>query len=233
MISKNEIVEMEKLISKIKNIFSRRDEMQENNIKPKYYSDDGSKIICQYCLKEMKMITITHLSKHDMTFDDYKIKYPDAPTRIKQSSVKKDNSSTVIDMRDLSRSKNIIQETKKLKSKVDDYSGLKIDRPSDDNLELKSIDSVYKTLRKIFPNIQKNYIFKKLNRDGNILYTVMTDFGDVKKRIMIDFGGMNWNVKTPLLTKSRKKELLSESKWKYINIDAKTITANDIKNILK
>jgi hypothetical protein len=42
-------------------------------------NDEAGFVVCQECGKKFKMITVNHLLKeHNMTFEEYKEKYPDA-----------------------------------------------------------------------------------------------------------------------------------------------------------
>jgi len=206
-----------------------------DEIQPKYYNDDKTKLICQYCLAEMKMITPSHLKFHDMSMTDYKEKFPDAPLRIKSKKLPK-TSKENIDITNktfvkLGESTNPINVIFKKETETTEKSYPINDFSDDDKILTK--DRIFNAVKKVYPLIKRNHIFKKTNIDGNILYTVMTDFGDPSKRVMIDFSGMAWHIKTPLLTKYRKKDLLSESKWKYVLIEEDSLTTNEIINILK
>jgi len=205
---------------------------------PKYFNDDKTKVICQYCLAEMKMITNSHVKFHDMTMKEYKEKFPDAPLSIRKFRNKIENKSIEPSDRDISISDKTI--VKLIKSEFPVNIILKnkeVVAPEiikeDNDQQILTKDKVFKAVQSVYPNIKRNHIFKKTNVVGNIMYTVMTDFGDPTHRVMIDFSGMAWHMKTPLLTKYRKKDLLSESKWKYVHIEDDILTANKIIEILK
>jgi len=217
-----------------------------DTLPPKFYNDDKTKLICQYCLSEMKMITPSHLKSHDMTLDEYRDRFPDAPLSMKKQKKKIITSKKEEQGKEIRYNIDISDKTKLRLKKMDtpidvivkveeNKPDIPIEKQLDlgDDQKILTKDRVFKAVQKVYPNIKRNHIFKKTNIGGNILYTVMTDFGDPSKRVMIDFSGMAWHVKTPLLTKYRKKDLLSESKWKYIHIEEDSLTTNEIIEILK
>jgi len=197
------------------------DSISTEDSTPKYFNDDKSKLICQYCLAEMKVITPSHLKHHDMTMADYKERFPMAPLKMKSNKKKE---TVEVEKKKTSIKITIPPNTTNVPT---------INKKIDGDKILLTREDVIDAVRQVYPTVEANYVFKKLNLGGHILYTVMTDFGDTAKRVMIDFSGMQWHVSTPLLTKFRKQELLSESKWKYIHISEETITMNDIIKILK
>jgi len=206
-------------------------EMMET-LSPKYYSDDNSKLICQYCLAEMKMITPSHLKSHDMTMTDYKERFPDAPLSMKIKKLKKSTKRPNVTISNLTSCELKKEQTESIDVIIKTPNNPPVITDNDDQ-KILTKDRIFAAVKKVYPNIIRNYIFKKTNVSGNILYTVMTDFGDPSRRVMIDFSGMAWHIKTPLLTKYRKKDLLSESKWKYIHIESDSLTTNEIIKILQ
>ncbi|OKY78892.1 MAG: Ribosomal protein S3 [Candidatus Methanohalarchaeum thermophilum] len=52
-------------------------EAEEEKEKP----EDDEHVVCRECGEEFKAITASHLGTHDMTMEEYKEKYPDAPTQ--------------------------------------------------------------------------------------------------------------------------------------------------------
>jgi len=179
----------------------------ENN--SEYYDENGY-VICQYCLKPLKLISKHHLKFHDLTLDEYKEMYPDAP--IRWNGAKKSKMDNV--------SNNENHEINIAPISIDENAPL-------------TKDVAYLILKNMYPNIQKNYIYKKLDRNGNILFTFHVDFGDPSKRILIDFESMQWHAYSPLFTKYRKKELASQAKWKYLNIDNEFHNIEEFQNFLK
>ena len=43
-------------------------------------SDSGERVKCKICKCEMKQITVKHLNEHNISFEEYKTQYPNAPT---------------------------------------------------------------------------------------------------------------------------------------------------------
>jgi len=230
---------MKKLISKFKNLFTGEKMTEDNSheIESKYFNDDKSKLICQYCLSEMKTITASHLKMHDMTMVEYRERFPYAPLKVKRNKIIKSNiifDKTKAGFKKIDLPiKNSIPDNIIQPKKIQPQEEIKPPKETFGKDQIiRTKDAVFKLLQEVYPHAKRNHIFKKTNIDGNILYTVMTDFADVTKRIMIDFSGMAWHIKTPLLTKYRKKDLLNESKWKYLNIENEDMTADEIRDIL-
>jgi hypothetical protein len=187
---------------------------QENNQnEQQYYTEDGL-VICQYCLKPFKMITKAHLDFHNMSMADYKNRFPNAPLRWKGFTYTKPSENI--------NKLNPVVSAQPINNTVS----------WDTNTPLTK-ETAYLILKQKYPNIQKNYIFKKLNRDGQILFTFLVDFGDPSLRLLIDFEEMNWHARTPLFTKWRKKDLAGQSKWKYINFEDEFINMQEFIDKLK
>ena len=243
-----------------------------NGVEPKYYTDDGTKLICQYCLSEYKTITPSHLKFHDMTMEDYKNRFPDAPLKMPNKKKTKSNhistrenlkatDGTLLSLKNMTESliinknieKVIKDETVVLEETKEQIASVKKEETKEQSVPVKKEetkkrvipikkkeksslilvkDKIFKIVKEFFPNIKKNYVFKKTNVKGNILYTVLTDFGDPSEKIMFDFSGMAWNIKTPLMTKYHKKELLEESRWQYVDIKNIGITELELREIL-
>jgi len=181
---------------------------QEDLIKGEATVDDYTEkglVVCKYCLKPFKHITPTHLRTHNMTVDDYKEKFPGAPMACRPEALIKPNKDEIT-----------IPE-----SNVE----WNMDSPLTKN-------NAYLLLKEKYPNIQKNYIFKKFNKEGHILFTFHVDFADPYRRILFDFEEMSWHAFTPLFTKYRKKDLAGQSKWKYINFEQEFQTMEEFKKYL-
>jgi hypothetical protein len=68
----------DKNIEDDKDIF-KIDNIEDKNIEDDNYVTKEGKVICQVCKKEYNVITPAHLKKsHNMTMDEYKLKYPNA-----------------------------------------------------------------------------------------------------------------------------------------------------------
>jgi len=187
----------------------------------KYYAENGF-VICQYCLKHFRQISTRHLKMHNMTKEDYAEKFPDAPVKKRKVELK------IIEEKKLSTN-TIIQN---LINKKYVNENLEKNIPSYKINDILTKENILFILKKYFPNIQKNYIFKKLNSDGRIIYTMLADFGDPTRRTIFDFTHFSWHNKTPMYTVYRKKELLNLSKWKYINFAENILTIKNLKKEL-
>jgi len=173
----------------------------------KYFNEDGL-VLCQYCLKPFKVITKNHLTFHNLTLDDYKQRYPDAPMKWKgfNYNLKKDTPRVVTDV--------------EYKVEWDTSSPL-------------TKENAYLILKQRYPKLQKNYIYKKYNKEGQILFTFMVDFGEPNAKILIDFENMTWHARTPLFTKWRKIEIAGMYKWKYVNFDKEFENMEEFLNLIK
>lgn len=219
--------------------------MNQEDLK-KYFTEDGSKVICQYCLKEFRRITTQHLRMHDMTFDEYKFNFPGAPTdhthykdflnEVEVSTViqkpvnqidNKPNISSGDDI--LAQMKSDIQEAVKTQVVVSDESEQFDVNQSEIKFQHKG--EIIAFIRNLLPGLKNNYYYRKRNLVGEVLYSFVTDMADPVHRIAIDFPDTFWHNRD-FYFESRKQELLKQSKWRYVRIEGVAPTNKEIVDAL-
>jgi len=192
---------------------------------------------CEICGKEFQRITPMHLRTHNVTMDEYKIKYPDSPitsftaTRRKVADVFKDQESKTIETEDKIYEEEeldtdvIIEELDFDEIPDHDVTETYVDTDQADYCSVQK-DTVLEILKKFFSNVKKDYLVRERNVTGSILYECITDFADPVLKIDIEFPNTFWHNQEPWNTS--RDQRLKEFGWKVINIYSKAPTFKDI-----
>ena len=192
---------------------------------------------CEICGKEFQRITPMHLRTHNVTMDEYKIKYPDSPitsftaTRRKVADVFKDQESKTIETEDKIYEEEeldtdvIIEELNFDEIPDHDVTETYVDTDQVDYCSVQK-DTVLEILKKFFSNVKKDYLVRERNVNGSILYECITDFADPVLKIDIEFPNTFWHNQEPWNTS--RDQRLKEFGWTVVNIYSKAPTFKDI-----
>ena len=192
---------------------------------------------CEICGKEFQRITPMHLRTHNVTMDEYKIKYPDSPitsftaTRRKVADVFKDQESKTIETEDKIYEEEeldtdvIIEELDFDEIPDHDVTETYVDKDQVDYCSVQK-DTVLGILKKFFSNVKKDYLVRERNVTGSILYECITDFADPVLKIDIEFPNTFWHNQEPWNTS--RDQRLKEFGWTVVNIYSKAPTFKDI-----
>ena len=208
----------------------------------KYFTEDG-RVICQYCLKTFKRITASHLVMHNMTYDEYRFKFPGAPLDrteiinfisdkkpLEVPVIKKPDNVIKTEIPAQLSPKDIINQIKDntiIEEKLDVVEFVS----ESDEVKFQHKGEVITFMKKYLPGLRNNYFYKKTNIAGEVLFTFVTDMADPQRRIVIDFPDTFWHNRD-FYFESRKAELLKQSKWRYIIIDGVAPTNQEIVDAL-
>jgi len=232
--------------------------MSENQeLLKKYFSEDGEHVICQYCLRKLRRINPQHLAMHDMTYEEYRMRFPDAPVdhiefenyggvkaeqpesqsivniQKPKRDLLKEETINSLDSEDISSEdilRQIAKESQRKKLLVQ-VQPTKLDE-NPFIIARKKCRFHHKTevigfIKQFFPNLQNNYLFRKTNIEGLVLYTFITDMADPHRRTAIDFPDVFWHNRD-YYYEGQKESLLKESKWRYIKIYGEAPTNQEI-----
>jgi len=203
----------------------------------KYFTEDG-RVICQYCHKTFKRITAQHTRKHDMNVDEYKFRFPGAPLDHLQISEFRSDS---VDLEAPVIAKpphepqlspeDIISQIKNDSTPVEEAPAIIKENTTFEAVKFQHKGEVLSFIRKYLPTLKNNYFYKKTTIEGEVLFTFVTDMADPQNRVVIDFPDTFWHNRD-FYYESRKKELLNQSKWKYIIINGEAPTNQEIVDAL-
>jgi len=209
-----------------------------------YFSDKGQ-VLCQVCRKPYGVIGSTHLKKHDMTMEQYKEKFPDAPlssksfkVRAKMRDLKGFGSSDegITDerpnplMEDLDApisAKVIREKAKALEAKKPEPE------PEPDKLPpiLQSKVDIMKFLKTLYPVIRENYSIEKKNTDNWLVYCFITDIVDLQTKTIFDFPNAYWHNRDGRQDYNKENKLMEDG-WTIHTFNSPNPTIDMLKDKL-
>lgn len=195
----------------------------------KYPEAKDGKVVCQECGEAFRLITPAHLkSNHNMTFAEYKLKYPKCPVSSKEYEASR------FTYRDSLLFKNNEADERPVEKEEEvlfDEAGLPAKKTTI-NLEgvAKNKADILEYLHKAYPYLVDNFSIEKRHfADGRLLYKYITDMADPIKKVLFDFPKSYWHnsdeVPDPL-----KYKKLKEDGWIVISIDKHYPTVADVKD---
>jgi len=201
----------------------------------RYFNDQGL-VLCQVCMKPFQVISATHLKKHEMTIEKYKLTYPDAPlsskifmakNKFKDSEIFKDDEKnqfgnsvkTNIDVNDI----------RKLAKKAETV----VVKPpaSETNLPpiLKNKVDIRSFLKKAYTRIAENYFIEKFDQYGGLTYCYITDIVDLQTKTIFDFPNTFWHNRDARQDGLRNKKLIEDG-WTIKTIIEQYPTVKDVQS---
>lgn len=208
--------------------------------------NDQKKVICQLCGKPYLVISPRHLERHNIKYDEYKLRFPDAPLSSEEfNAISKYGKEKVIFVE---------TELTKFKDKILDEDVEKItiepndDEPSiEDEIELRAVlegerketdiiakhkNKILDHLRTHFTNIQKDFKVRNVGMDGRLKFEFITDFCDPVLKLIFQFPKTFWH-NSELAIDPNKNEKLKQSGWKVIEFKSLNPSLQDIEIRIK
>lgn len=224
------------------------------------FSEKGE-VICQECGQGFKVLTGTHTRKHGMSIEDYRVKYPGAPTsgkmfsltmsqtKLKSQTFKEkpepiveDSSGEddlitdeVLDDEDAPTIEEI-QESIKDEDMTDLFKGdekreMEYDPTEVDTQTPRDKLSLLKFLRTKYPFIQNNYMIRKFTLTNFLEFEFVTDMADPINKIDFEFPNAFWHNRMPFEDPQRNIKLRREG-WKVITIDSRVPKTKHLEELI-
>jgi len=199
------------------------------------YNEKG-KIICQLCGKPFSIIAPSHLKrKHNISFDEYKNKFPDISVTSKQF-----NTSRKYETSDLFTSKEPSIETP-INIEEPDADPIfedlekqtpvnpKIEKP--DNISLNRL-RILKDIQKYYKHTQQNYLIQNVSKNGRLEYEFITDYADPVLKVIVNFPKTFWHNNDSYQDPNKNIKLMKDG-WKIIEIHSNAASTKDINDAMK
>jgi len=211
---------------------------------------EQGKVICQICGKDYLIISPRHLKTHNITFDEYKLRFPEAPISSKEfnklGKVGKDKNVFVeqelasIDEEEKKIKKMLEEEDDIPEKDVDptieqeiDFEKVYKERPQKDkDVCVLSKDKILDHLRAFYTNIKKDHMIQVFNIQDFLLFEFVSDFADPILKVNIEFPNTFWHNRMPYEDINRDKKL-AEYGWKVIRINSRAPTFKDIQEAIE
>jgi len=203
---------------------------------------DDSKVTCEICKKQYRLISPLHLKTHNTTMAQYRLRYPDAPLvskgtrdRMKVSLTESIRKSKVKEV-DIGETENhkddIVEEEVKIEEpeveeiiveeEVEEITPVVEEETfslKKDNLDkiIRSKEEILDILLTYFSNVKMDYLIRKLNLTNNLIYEHITDFCDPVLKVVIDFPNTFFHNTDRYVNLARDATLENDG-WKIIKI---------------
>lgn len=175
--------------------------------------DSKGKLLCQICGKPFLTLSPKHLLKHNITFDDYRKRYPQAPLSSKEFNARSKfgkNKEIFMD-----------QQGKNIEPPEPEIEELDIE-----TIMLKEVQSnpmkamknrILDYLRVNYTNVRSDYMIRQFGIDNRLKFEFITDFCDPILKVVFQFPDTFWHNKDLLLDLNKKLKLESYG-WKVFEI---------------
>ena len=216
---------------------------------PYPFVTEQGKVICQICGKDYLIISPRHLKTHNVTFDEYKLRYPEAPISSKEfnklGKIGKDKNVFV--EQELT---SIEKEEKKIKKmleendipekdveptidqEIDFDKAYKEMQPKDKDVFALSKDKILDHLRAFYTNVKKDYMIQVFDIQNHMLFEFISDFADPVLKVNIQFPNTFWHNRMAYTDVNRDKKL-SDYGWKVIRIETRAPKFKDIQEAIE
>jgi len=202
------------------------------------FNEEG-KVVCQICGKAFLVISPRHLGTHNITYSEYKLRFPDAPLSCEEFNARGKYG----------KEKQIFveEELKKLDEPEieDDIPSHDVEPTIDEEIDFEQVleearskdicdnskDAILDYLRAIFTNIKKDYMIREYSIDNRMLFEFITDFADPVLKVNFEFPNTFWHNSMSYNDVNRDIKL-KECGWKIFKIKSKSPSIKIIKNLL-
>jgi hypothetical protein len=178
-------------------------------------TDQKGKIICQICGKSFLVIRPMHLKKHNITFEDYIKRFPNAPISNAEFNARSKhgkNKDIFVDQQDKAPIKPDINP---------EIEELDIEKLMQKEIEKNPIQAmknrIMDILRVHYSNVRQDYMIMQYGPDKRLKFEFVTDFCDPILKVVFQFPDTFWH-NIDLLMDLNKKLKLESYGWKVIEI---------------
>ena len=203
------------------------------------FSDEG-KVICQICGKPYLVISPRHLGTHKIKYDEYKLRFPDAPLSCEEfnASSKYGREKTIFVEEEMSKFEQEsdlpdedveeieVNEEPDIDEEIDLHEVLEKEKIDADPMT-RSKNKILDHLRGYFTNIEKDYTIRQYGVDNRLKFEFITDFCDPVLKIVIQFPNNFWHNRELGIDPNKYLKMESYG-WKVIIIKSAGPTLKEI-----
>jgi very-short-patch-repair endonuclease len=202
------------------------------------FFDKNGKVICQLCGKAFLVISPRHLLKHNITYSEYKLRFPNCPLSTDKfvSATKYGREKGVFTTyENLLKEKGICVAEECKEPEIDDSfeigEVIALTKKVEKDFSTKNKDKILDHLKMFLTNVRKDYLVQVKIPDGRVFYETISDFCDPVLKLVIDFPETFWHNIDKCLDPNRQSKLNSDG-WRIITIKGRAPTFGDIEKIL-
>ncbi len=193
--------------------------------------DENDKIICQICGKPYLVVNPMHLKMHNVTFQEYIERFPEAPLSSKEHKARgkygknkdlfihPDNEEVIVE-----------EEIDPLEELLDVEIFAKTESIQADPMT-RMKRKLLEHLRTHFSNIKMDYLIQQYGLDKRLKFEFITDFCDPVLKVVIQFPNTFWH-NHDLLIDLNKTHKLEQYGWRVIKINSNNPSFNTLDNAI-
>lgn len=208
--------------------------------------NEEGKIICQICGKPFLVISPRHLGTHNIKYDEYKLRFPDAPLSSKEfnASSKYGKEKVLFVEKEMSKfeDETILPEEDAEDIIFDEEVLVDEEADIDDEMDLRKVlekenketdlmsrnkNKILDHLRVYFTNVEKDYVLRQYGIDNNLKFEFITDFCDPVLKIVIQFPDTFWHNREMAIDPNKNLKLKNYG-WKVIEIHSNNPSLQEI-----
>ena len=199
-----------------------------------FFNEEG-KVICQICGKPFFVVSPRHIHLHNISYSEYKLRFPDAPLSCKAFAAKgkygKEKNIFIRNALEKIENNNIPpHDVNPVIDEEINFDNLIKETSSCDICSI-SKDKILDFLKLFFTNVKKDYLIQEFSSD-RLLYESISDFADPILKINIEFPNCFWHNEMAYKDLNRDQNL-KEFGWKIIKIYSETPNLKDIEKAIK
>ena len=220
--------------------------MSEYDYEP--FSEDG-KVVCQICGKSFLVISPRHLGTHNITYSEYKLRFPDAPLSCEEFNARgkygkekrifvedelKKFDEPIVEQNEIKEDDDIPEHdvNPTIDEEIDFEQVLETVKPKSLDICDTSKDAVLDCLRAFFTNIKKDYMIQIFGPNNALEFEYITDFADPVLKINVEFPNAFWHNRMAYVDASRDEKLKGYG-WKIIKINSRAPNPSNIIKVIQ
>ena len=194
--------------------------------------NEHGKVNCQICGKAYLVISPRHLGTHNIKYDEYKLRFPDAPlsseefnasskygrekTLFVEKEMDKFEEESVLPEEDVEEI--IVDEEPEVEEEID-LSMLIKREEEDKDIMARSKNRILDHLRVYFTNVEKDYLIDQYGTDQNLKFQFITDFCDPVLKVVIQFPKTFWHNQESAIDPNKNYKM-SQYGWKVVEFNS-------------
>jgi len=196
--------------------------------------NEHGKVVCQICGKPYLVISPRHLGTHNIKYNEYKLRFPDAPLSSEEfnASSKYGKEKVLFVEKEMSKFEEEVElpdekieevivdnDEPEIEDEIDLSMLLKKEKDESKDIMAKGKNRILDYLRVYFTNIQKDYTVQHRTIDNILRFHFITDFCDPVLKIVIQFPKTFWH-NQEMAVDPNKNYKLRQAGWKVIEINS-------------
>ena len=203
--------------------------------------NEQGKVLCQICGKPYLVISPRHLGTHNIKYDEYKLRFPEAPLSSEEfnASSKYGKEKTLFVEKELDKFEQetelpdeeveeiFVNEEPDVEDEIDLGALLEKEAEEEPDIMARSKNKILDHLRAYFTNIEKDYTISQYGVDERLKFEYITDFCDPVLKIVLQFPKTFWHNEEYGIDLNKNNKM-REYGWKVVVFESMSPTLKEI-----